>query len=85
MYVEYKNLPVRGMGNVHGVWDCISLYVEYKLSMSYDTKSSQPDDDLHDTESLQPYISIWYSVTIYIVLVELIILGVLENFHFTTH
>ena len=26
-------------GNGHGVRDCISLYVEYKLSMSYDTES----------------------------------------------
>ena len=46
MYEEYKNVPVhevqgcmQSTGNVHGVWDCISLYMEYKLFMSYDTES----------------------------------------------
>ena len=63
MYVEYKNVHVHRVqgctwstGNVHEVRDCISLYVEEKLSMSYDTKPSQQDDGLYDTESLQPYI-----------------------------
>ena len=41
MYTEYRN--------------CISLYMEIKLSMSYDNESPQPNDDLYDTESLQPY------------------------------
>ena len=27
--------------------------MEYKLTMSYDTESLQPDDDLYDTESTQ--------------------------------
>ena len=66
-----------------GVQKCISLYEEYKLTMSYDIESPQPDDDLYDTESLQPYISIFNPVTVYIVLVGLIILGGLENFHST--
>ena len=57
----------------------------YKLSMSYDTESPQPDDDLYDVaESLQPYISICKPVSVYIVIVELIILGGLENLHSTT-
>ena len=43
------------MGIVHEVPKCISLYVEYKLSMNYDNESPQPDDDLYHTESLQPY------------------------------
>ena len=34
---------------------CISLYAEYELSMSYDTESPQPDNNLYDTESLQPH------------------------------
>ena len=62
MYAKYKNVRVhrvqgctRSAGIVHRVPKCISLYVEYKLSMSYDNDSSQPDDDLYDTESLQPY------------------------------
>ena len=29
--------------------------MKYELSMSYDTESPQPDDDLYDTESQQPY------------------------------
>ena len=60
---EYKNIPVhrlqgctRSTRNVHKVQDCISLYAEYKLSMNYDTESSQLDDDLYDIESLQPYL-----------------------------
>ena len=92
MYAEYKNVPVHGvqgcmqsMGSVHEVWDCIRLYTEYKLSMSYDTGSPQPDDNLYDvTESLQPYISICNPISVYIGLVELIILGGLENLHSTT-
>ena len=44
MYMEY--------GDVHRVQKCISLY---KLTMSYDTESLQPDGDLYDTESTQPY------------------------------
>ena len=64
MYAEYKNVPVhrvrgytRSMGIVHEVRDCtcISLYAEYKLTMSYDTESPQPDNDLYDTKSTQPY------------------------------
>ena len=98
MYAEYKNVPVHGVqgcmqstGNVHGVRDSISLYVEYKLSMHYDTKSPKPYDDLYDvTESLQPYIhtsihiSICNPVSVYTVLIELIIPGGLENLHSTT-
>ena len=91
MYVEYKNVPVhrvqgctRSKRNVHGVRDCISVYAEYKLSMSYDMESPQPDNDLYDTESQQPYISICNPVTVYIVLVKLIISGGLENYHSTT-
>ena len=49
MYTEYKNVPVQR------VQKCISLYTEYKLTMSHDTESPQPDDDLYDTESTQPY------------------------------
>ena len=56
--------------------------MEYKLSMSYDNESPEPDDDLYDTESLNPYIC--NPVSIYIVLVELIFPGGLENFHSTT-
>ena len=52
-----------------------------KLSMSYDTESSQPDDGLYDTKSLQPYISICNPVSI---LVEPITPGGLENLHTTT-
>ena len=92
MYAEYKNVPVhkvqgctQSMGNVHGVWDCISLYTKYKLSMSCDTESLRLDDDLYDvTESPQPYISLCNPVSVYIVVVELIILGRLENLHSTT-
>ena len=69
---------------VHRVQDCISLYAEYKLSMSHDTESPQPDDDLYDTELLQAYISICNLASIYIVLVELIIPEGLENLHSTT-
>ena len=46
MYVEYKNVPVHEVqgcawstGNAHGVWDCISLYTKYKLSIRYDMES----------------------------------------------
>ena len=67
------------MGNVHRVRYCISLYAEYKLSISCDMESFQPDEFLYDTESLQPYISICNPVTVYIVLVELIIPGGLET------
>ena len=42
--MEYKNIPVhrvqgctQSIRNVHRVWDCISLYAEYKLFVSYDT------------------------------------------------
>ena len=62
MYAEYKNVSVHRVqgcipstGIVHGVPKCINLYAEYKLSMSYDNESPQPDDGLYDTESLQPY------------------------------
>ena len=89
MYVEYKNVPVhkvqgctQSMGNVHRVQNCINLYAKYELSMSYDTDSPQPGDDLYDTESLQPYTC--NPVTVYIVLVELIIPVRLENLHSTT-
>ena len=57
MYAEYKNVHVHGVhrctqstGNIQ----CISLYTEYRLSMSYDIELLQPDDDLYDTEQLQP-------------------------------
>ena len=81
MYVECNNILVhrvqgcmRSTDTVHGVQDYISLYVEYKLFMSCDTESLRPDDDLYDvTESLQPYISISNPISIYIVLVQLII------------
>ena len=53
--------------------------------MSYDNESPQPDDDLCDTESLQPYISICNPIIVYIILVELIIPGVLKNFQSTTY
>ena len=51
----------------------------------YDTESPQADDDLYDTESLhvQPY-PIGNPVTVYIVLVEPIILGRVGNLHSTT-
>ena len=62
MYAEYKDVPVhkvqwctQSTGIVHEVRECIILYAEYKFSMSYDNESPQPDDDLYDTESLQPY------------------------------
>ena len=66
MYAEYKNVPVHrvqgcawSMGNVHEVRYCISLF-----TMNYDNESPQPDDDLYDTESLQPYISVCNPITI---------------------
>ena len=50
---ECKNVPVhrvqgctQSTGVVHSVLKCVSLYVEYKLFMSYDNESPQPDDDL---------------------------------------
>ena len=90
MYIEYKNILVPSTGIVQGVLcgdctqvqDCISLYTKYKLSMSYDTESPQPDDDLyHVAESLQPYIHTYICnpISVHIVLVELIIPGELEN------
>ena len=94
MYAEYKNVPihrVQGCTQSTGVYteyrggeECISLYTEYKLSMSYDTESSQPDDDLYD-RWVTTTIHIRNPVSVYIVLVELIIPGGLENLHSTTH
>ena len=62
MYAEYKNIPVYRVQGctpstwiVHRVQERIRLYAEYKLSMSYDNESPEPDDYLLDTESLQPY------------------------------
>ena len=86
MYAEYKNVPV------HRVQECMwstGLYklvhrVQCKLSLSYDTESPQPDNDLYDIESLQPYISICNPVSVYIVLIKLIIPGGLENVQSTT-
>ena len=43
LYTEYRGVP-EGMYMEYR--DCISLYLEYKLSMSCDTES--PDDDLYD-------------------------------------
>ena len=71
MYMEYKNVPVhkvqectQSKGIIHEVPKCVSLYAKYKLSMNYDNESPQPDDDLYDTESLQPYISICNPATL---------------------
>ena len=45
MYTEYGECTW-SMGNLHRVRKGISLYAEYKLSMSYDTELPQPDNDL---------------------------------------
>ena len=42
VYAEYKGVRrvqgcAQSTGNVRGVRDCISIYAEYKLFMSYDT------------------------------------------------
>ena len=76
LYTEYRG--------VHRIRECASLYMEYKLSVRYDMESPQPDDDLYDTESVQPCISICNPVSVYIVLTELIISGGLENLHSAT-
>ena len=77
MYVKHKNVLIlyTCVGR-----DCISLNGEFKLSSyeSYDTESPQSDNDLYDTESIQPYPC--NLVTVYIILVELIIPEGLENF-----
>ena len=76
MYAEYRECT-RSTGS-H------KLYSGVQAFMSYDKELPQPDDDLFDvTESLQPYISICDHVSVYIVLVELIIPGGLENLHST--
>ena len=68
-YTEYRCCTL-SMGVYAEYKKCIRLYTVYKLTMSYDTESPQPDDDLYDTESTQP-LCICNPIIIYLVLVAL--------------